>query len=241
MTNTSETHPARLPGYDSGPFVHLPELLGDHLFWLGHLYNCYSDGEAAEELVGGADEQAAGALQSRLLGGETWPVFTVPLAARHRLYVVYRAFKEDEGVDYLLHHPDWDAVEHLAQDEGHFMGPGLSWSELTAAADNGLPGGSTTDPHARLLLLLPAFGDDAVPEDAVDRLTAALRARTRVEQPERFAEALLDDGGPCGHVSWSTAEGGYRINDGGHSFRNPANHFAWPASRLARVTDALVP
>lgn len=63
------------------------------------------------------------------------------------------------------------------------MGPGLSWSEMTAAADNNLPGGSTTDPHARLLLLLPAFGDNAVPDDAVDRVTAALRIRTRVEQP----------------------------------------------------------
>ncbi|GGW50094.1 hypothetical protein [Streptomyces xantholiticus] len=59
------------------------------------------------------------------------------------------------------------------------MGPGLSWAEPTAAADNGLPGDSTTDPHARLLFLLPAFGDDAVPEDAVDRLTASMRARTR--------------------------------------------------------------
>src|SRR5690349_25081790 len=114
------------------------------------------------------DEQEAGALHSRLLGGVAWPVFTVPLAGDHRLYVVYRAFEEDEGIDYLLHHPDWDAAEHLAADEGHFMDPGLSWAELTAAADNGLRGGSTTDTHARLLLLLPAFGDDAVPDDGVE-------------------------------------------------------------------------
>jgi hypothetical protein len=185
------------------------------------------------------DEQEAGALQSRLLGGYAWPVFTVPLAGDHRLYVVYRAFEEDEGIDYLLHHPDWDMAERLAQDEGHLMGPGLSWAELTAAADSGLAGGSTTDRHARLLLLLPAFGDDAVPDDAVDRLTAALRARTRVEAPDRLAAALLKDQGPCGPVRWTTAEGGYRINDGGYSFRNPANRFAWPAARLARVADAL--
>lgn len=105
VTKIPETHPARIPGYDGGPFSHLPELLDDHLFWLGHLYNCYSDGETAEELVTEADEQEAGALQSRLLGGETWPVFTVPLADGHRLHVVYRAFKEDEGIDYLLHNP----------------------------------------------------------------------------------------------------------------------------------------
>lgn len=239
VTNNPENHLARIPGYDGGPFIHLPELLGEHLFWLGHLHNYYSDSEDAEELVDGTDEQEAGELQSRLLGGDTWPVFTVPLAGDHRLYVVYRAFEEDEGIDYLLHHRDWYAAERLAQDEGHFMGPGLSWPELTAAADNGLPGGSTTDPHARLLLLLPAFGDDDVPDDAADRLTAALRARTRVRTPERLATLLLEDQGPCGPVRWTTVEGNCRINDGGYSYRNPANRFAWTDSRLARVSDAL--
>jgi hypothetical protein len=241
VTDSPETHPAQIPGYDGGPFSHLPELLDEHLFWLAHLHNYYSESEEAEGLVGATDDQEAGELQSRLLGGDTWPVFTVPLAGDHRLYVVYRAFEEDEGIDYLLHHPDWDAAERLAQDEGHFTGPGLSWPELTAAADNGLSGGSTTDPDARLLLLLPAFGDDAVPDAAVDRLTAALHARTRVEDPERLAAALLEDQGPCGPAHWATTEGGYRINDGGYSFRNPANRFAWPAARLARVADALAP
>ncbi|MFD9620964.1 hypothetical protein ACFWB2_27270 [Streptomyces virginiae] len=72
------------------------------------------------------------------------------------------------------------------------MGPGPSWAELSAAADNGLPGGSTTDPHARLLLLLPALGGDAVPDDAVRRLAGALRARTRVASPGRTGPWLPD-------------------------------------------------
>ncbi|MFF2368878.1 hypothetical protein ACFVU0_40080 [Streptomyces sp. NPDC058122] len=156
--NSPQTPPARIPGYGGGPFSHQPDLLDEHLFWLGHLHNYCSESEETEDLPDRTDEQEAGALQYRLLGGDTWPVFTVPLAGDHRLYVVYRAFKEDEGIDYLLHHPDWDAAERLAQDDGHFMDPGLSWAELTATADNRLPGGSTTDPHARLLLLLPAFG-----------------------------------------------------------------------------------
>ncbi|MFB6560807.1 hypothetical protein ACFCYH_18355 [Streptomyces sp. NPDC056400] len=165
----------------------------------------------------------------------------MPLHGNHHLYVVYRAFDDDEGIDYLLHHPDWEAAERLAQDEGHFMGPGLSWAELTAAADNDLPGGSTTDPNARLLLLLPALGDDNVPDGAVERLAAALHARTRVEAPERLAAALLGDQGPCGPTRWATAEGGYPINDGRYSFRNPTNSFAWSTSRLARVGRALAP
>ncbi|WP_406117198.1 hypothetical protein OG572_39580 [Streptomyces virginiae] len=39
----------------------------------------------------------------------------------------------------------------------------------------------------------------------------------------------------------TTAEGGYRINDGGYSFRSPANRFAWSATRPARADRALAP
>ncbi|MFI8105428.1 hypothetical protein [Streptomyces sp. NPDC086023] len=227
MTSSPQTPPARIPGYDGGPFRHQPELLDEHLFWLVHLH------------LADTQDQGAGALLSHLLKGDTWPVFTVPLTGDHHLYVVYRALEGEAGIDYLVHHPDWDAAETLAQDDGHFMGPGLSWAELTAAADNGLHGGSTTDPHSRLLLLLPAFGDDALPDDAVERVSAALRARTCVEAPERLAATLLDHQGQCGPTHWSTAEDGRLINDGRYSLRNPANHFAWPATRLAQITTAL--
>lgn len=155
--------------------------------------------------------------------------------------IVYRTFADDTGIDYLLHHPDWDQAELLAQDDGHFMGPGLSWPELVAAADDALPGGSTTDPHARLLLLLPAFGDDEVPDDAVDRLAVALRARTNVEAPEPVASALLEDQGAPGPARWTTAGHGFSVNDGEYSFRNPDSHFALSADRLARVATALAP
>ncbi|ATZ22468.1 hypothetical protein ACFZBM_18300 [Streptomyces lavendulae] len=66
---------------------------------------------------------------------------------------------DDAGVHYLITHPDWEHAEFLARDDGHWRGPGLSWPELIGAADNGLPGGTTTDPDTRLLLLLPALGD----------------------------------------------------------------------------------
>ncbi|MEU0835360.1 hypothetical protein [Streptomyces sp. NPDC005969] len=42
-------------------------------------------------------------------------------------------------------------------------------------------------------------------------------------------------------MRWTTVERGCRINNGGLSFRNPANRFAWPAARLARVSAALAP
>ncbi|MEV5321650.1 hypothetical protein AB0K92_29065 [Streptomyces sp. NPDC052687] len=238
MTNSATTHPSRIPGYDGGPFTHRPELLAQPLFWLGHLYSCAAEAEA-EELLLGADEEAAAEGQRRLLEGDEWPVFTVPLQGGHRLYVVYRAAPDDPGIDYLLHHPDWERAELLAQDEGHFMGPALSWPELCAAADNGLPGGSTSDPGARLLLLLPALGDEAVPDEAAGRVAAALRACTAVEAPEALAAALLDAQGPAGAARWSTAEGVGRVSDGPYSYRNPDNHFALPPARLARISAAL--
>ncbi|WP_233510363.1 hypothetical protein [Actinomadura craniellae] len=238
MTNSVDLPPVQIPGYDGGPFGHRPELLEEHLFWLGHLGRCV-DGEEAQELLFGADDEAAGDFQHRLWERADWPVFTVPLAGGHRLHVVYRTFEDDEGIDFLLHHPGWERAELIAQDDGHFMGPGLSWTELVAAADGALPGGTVTDPHARLLLLLPAFGDDAVPGDAADRLAAALRARTGVEAPERLAVALLEDQGQTGSTRWTTTGSGVQINDGEYSFRNPANRFALPPARLSRVSAAL--
>ncbi|MET7813873.1 hypothetical protein ABZT26_23835 [Streptomyces sp. NPDC005395] len=139
--------------------------MNERWFWLAHLHS-WADITDAEELLYGADYEAAGAFQHRLFAQASWPTFTIPLRTGHRIHIVYRTFEEDEGVDYLLHHPDWDLAELLATEEGHFMGPGLSWPELVAAAGNALPGGTTTAPHARLLLLLPALGNDAPPNDA---------------------------------------------------------------------------
>ncbi|WP_409055168.1 hypothetical protein [Streptomyces sp. SYP-A7185] len=240
VLNNADLRPARIPGYDGGPLTYQAGLLDEPLFWLGHLYSCIHN-EEAEELLFGADYDAAGDFQRRLWEQAEWPAFTVPLAADHRLHVVYRTVTDDTGTDYLLHHPDWDRAELLARDDGHFMGPGLSWPELVAAADNMLPGGSTTDPHSRLLLLLPAFGDDAVPEDAARRLSGALRARTSVEDPETLASALLEDQGAPGPARWTKAGHGLSVNDGEYSFRNPTNRFALSVDRLARVTAALTP
>ncbi|WP_241741123.1 hypothetical protein [Streptomyces sp. L2] len=239
MTRSGATHPDRIPGYDSGILAHLPELLNEPLFWLGHLYSCVQS-EEAEELLFGADYDAAEDFHRHVSGRADWPTFTVPVTAG-RLHIVYRNLDEDAGTDYLLHHPDWDRAELLARDDGHAMGPGLSWPELTAAADNGLTGGSTTDPHSRLLLLLPAFGDAALPAGANGRLAAALRARTAVEDAEQLAAALLEGQGPCGPAYWTTNRDGRRTNDGSYSFRNPTNGFALSADRLARVTTALAP
>ncbi|NGO78913.1 hypothetical protein G6045_25110 [Streptomyces sp. YC504] len=240
MTNSADLHPTRIPGYDGGLHTHQPQLLDEPLFWLGHLTSC-ADSEGAAELLYGADYDATEEFGRRLWERAEWPTFTVPLAADHRLHVVYRTFKDEAGVDYLLHHPGWDRAELLAQDDGHFMGPGLSWPELVTAAFSAMPGGSTDDPHARLLLLLPALGDDDIPDDAVHRLAAALEHLTAVEDPEALAELLLDSQGAPGPATWTTGAYGFAVNDGPHSYRNPANRFALPPDRMARVATALAP
>jgi len=58
MTNGADMHPDRIPGYDGGPFAHLPELLDEPLSWLGYLYPCVQREEAGE-LLFGADYDAA--------------------------------------------------------------------------------------------------------------------------------------------------------------------------------------
>ncbi|MFF7680670.1 hypothetical protein [Actinacidiphila glaucinigra] len=72
-------------------------------------------------------------------------------------------------------------------------------------------------------------------------MAAALRARTRVGEPERLAAALLEEQGPCGPVHRTAAPDGYRTNDGEYSFRNPAGAYARDAARLERIARALAP
>lgn len=208
------------------------------MFWWGHLDACLRGG-TPRSWLGHHDTFGLRAFSRRLWAGADQPVFTVPLADGLRLHVVYRNAAEDVGVDYVVHHPDWVEAEFLARDDGHWRGPALSWDELVGVADNGLPGGTTTDPDTRLLLLLPALGDGDVPAGAGKRLAACLRDRLAAAEPGRLAAAVLRHQGPAGPSRWSTDAHGVRTDDGSYSFRNPANRDALPDCRLAQVSAAL--
>lgn len=183
-----------IPGLENDPLVPGEELLGLAGFWAAHLlWLAEGDDYDPEHDAFGVDAEDADDACQRLTDPATWPVIRVPLRHGHCISIVYRNFLEDEGIDYYLSHPEWDRVEELARLEGHFSGPGLAWRELlyVASHSGGEPG--VTDPHSRLLLLLPILGDAALPADAGATVAAALAsvgapAGTRNE----LAGALLD-------------------------------------------------
>ncbi|WP_217549344.1 hypothetical protein [Streptomyces sp. GbtcB6] len=226
----------KIPGYEGGPLVDGSAYLDDPLFWPVHLGSCLR-GEDAQRAAFGADWDAAMELYRGLSDEREWPVFSVPLCSGHTVHVVYRNFDGDRGVDYLMYHPAWSAVETLAVDDGHFMGPGMAWPELLSAARQPAPEG-VADTDARLLLLFPTLGDAQLPDDAAIVLTDALAALTLIEEPAEVASMLLENQGQWAPAHWSPADGIW-INDGGHSYRNPGNAFALPEVRLLEISNAL--
>jgi hypothetical protein len=226
----------KIPGYEDGPLVQGTAYLDDPLFWPVHLGACLRGGDA-QRAAFGADWDAAMELSSVLSAENQWPAFSVPLSSRHTIHVVYRNIEGDHGVDYLMHHPAWSAAETLAVDDGHFMGPGMAWPELLAAARQPATEG-VDDPDARLLLLFPILGDALIPDDATVVLTTALTALTLIEEPAEVATMLLENQGQWAPAHWRPADGVW-INDGGHSCRNPGNTFALPEGRLLEISNAL--
>ncbi|MGC0422751.1 hypothetical protein ABIA38_008296 [Embleya sp. AB8] len=179
--------------------------------------------------LGPHDPAAERQFRRRLRNAGDRPAFTVPLSDGLRLHVVYENADEDTSVEYVAHHPAWEEAEALARDAGHWRGPGLSWSELTQATDNALPGGTTTDPDTRLLLLLPALGDADLPSGAGARLAAVLRDRLGAAQPGRLAACMLRRQGMGGPARWSAGADGVRVNDGRYSLRGLAFFGQGPA------------
>ncbi|GAA1113120.1 hypothetical protein [Kitasatospora arboriphila] len=193
-----------IDGYDDAPLVAGEELLSHPGFWAAYLlWMCESDDEDAEPGAEwfGADEADVDAVYETLLDAERWPAFRVPFGGGHTAVVVSRNLPDDGGTEYFVTHPDWRRHGHLATVDGHQAGPGLSWPELTHIADTAdrtAPG--VHDRHARLLLLLPALGDDNAPGDAAEVIAEALvRIGAPAEEAPRVAALLLD------HPLWDAA------------------------------------
>ncbi|BDM74457.1 hypothetical protein HEK616_79440 (plasmid) [Streptomyces nigrescens] len=187
-------------GFENAPLVAGEELLALPGFWAGYLMwlSQTQEYDPVPEWFGvdGADADAA---CDALCDEDRWPVFRIPFAGGHTAVVLGYNLPDDPGTEYFISHPEWDVHGRLATVGGHQAGPGLSWQELAHIArtpDLDAPGVHAE--HARFLLLLPALGDQDLPEDATDILREVL---AQAGLPETLAEALLAD-----HPLWEPAQ-----------------------------------
>ncbi|WP_329191935.1 MULTISPECIES: hypothetical protein [unclassified Streptomyces] len=191
-------------GYETDPVVPGEELLSLPGFWAAYLmWLCSTeDGDEPEPSWFGADEADTDSAYESLSDEERWPAFRVPFGGGHCAVVLARNLAEDAGTEYLITHPSWGRDGYLATLDGHQAGPGLSWRELIHIArtpDPAAPG--VQDPNARLLLLLPALGDEDLPADAAEVLHGALVwTGAPAEEARKAVGALLVD-----HPLWEPA------------------------------------
>ncbi|MFD0782502.1 hypothetical protein ACFQZ8_00975 [Micromonospora azadirachtae] len=226
----------KIPGYEDDPLVDGAYLVDEPLFWATHLLQCTGGVEDPLCAGFGVGEADLWQFYGRISGEGQWPVLSVPLSAGHLLHVVYRNFPDDQGFDYLLHHPEWKTTVPLATVEGCFRGPGLCWSELLAVAHTTAEAGSPLPFDPRIfLLLLPIMSDAELPSDADDVLAAMLTACGATGDTGALARILLEKQGCWGPQHWTLTPDG-RISEFRHAFRHPA---AMSSDALAQVTSLL--
>ncbi|MFI5524212.1 hypothetical protein [Streptomyces platensis] len=149
----------------------------------------------------GSDVGDADVMLDRLHDPPEWPVFTVPLVGGFTIVMHFNSGEEFTTTDYFLTHPDCSQDLVLASDDQDRIGPGLCWPELAALVEAPPGASGVTDPHVRLLVLLPVLGDAAVPAEAMTAVVRALVAQGAPEASEALARHLLQ-----GHPMWG-AEG----------------------------------
>ncbi|OEJ23057.1 hypothetical protein AR457_38345 [Streptomyces agglomeratus] len=225
--------------YASAPVVDGLPLLEEPGFWAAHLAEL-CEGLPLEDF--GVDAADAGAALERLENKAAWPVFTVPLAESHSIIVHYNSGEQYTSTDYFLVHPDWRWDLVLASTDQDRIGPGLCWPELAALLPSPPGAAGVTDPHARLLLLLPVLGDANVPAQAVPTLMDALRTVGAPDDCEALARQLLR-----GHPLWGTSSWSYDHDergwtcDGEHSGRSAPVDEGLPDTQRAALERCLTP
>jgi hypothetical protein len=188
-------------------------------FWAAHLLRQGYDEDAVLEGFDVGEEEARARFEE-LSDPDHWPAFPLPLGDGRTLTAVYRNFDEDEGVDYLLE-ADGAASVRLAALEGSFQGPGLSWSELRALLDLDAP----VPAQVRLLMFLPAAGEDGMTDEARPLVADALRHVGARGDVDGLADALTEDHPMWDLPRWERDAEGNLVCDGEYSPRNPEGPF----------------
>ncbi|MEU7115822.1 hypothetical protein [Streptomyces sp. NPDC046182] len=168
-----------IEGYDHGPLDAGEPLSARPGFWSNYLSEICVGGAGTERPVPewfGEDGADVDALSEVLFDPERWPVFRVPGADGSGFVVVFRNLPGEYGIDFVLTRPVGDCVRQTATWEGEPRTE-LTWAELVRIADSpARDAEGVADPAARLLLLLPLLNGLDVPEEASERLSAALTA-----------------------------------------------------------------
>ncbi|MEH1169665.1 hypothetical protein V6V47_30230 [Micromonospora sp. CPCC 205539] len=217
------------PSVDASVLIDATPWLDDSLFWPAFLLA--PGGSRAAAVAFDADPADVEVYTQQMHQHDSWPVISLDLARGHRLHILFRNFDGDSGWDYLVQPAGSDMAFAAAALEGGFQGPALSWSELVTTASRP---DSKHGRAERLLLLLPAVGDCAIPPDAHSVVTAAVTAVGAKHRQDDVARELLN----ASHRFWGDSDwddqNGMPVCRGVHSPR----HSGTSRYRLALMAEA---
>src|SRR4051795_6294963 len=150
----------KIDGYGQSPLIDGMPFLADPLFW-PTFFSCTMASSEPERVAEAfeVDEAACERYFDRLMDPTAWPVFRIGLSDGYEVDVVFRNEPGDSGIEWFLCRSGGVHALALANVGGHEFRPGLSWGELMTAANRPAAPSGVAEPGARLLLLLPAFGD----------------------------------------------------------------------------------
>lgn len=228
-----------IDGYEDFPLVDGTPLLADPLFWPTYFSDTMAASEPARVAEAFEVDEAAceNFYLSQLVNHDTWPVFRIGLRDGHDIYVIYRNVPGDKTTEYVLCQPGGVHSLELANIGGHEFRPGLSWGELVTAANRIGASPGVTEPDARLLLLLPAFGDAGLSSDAVAVLAAALKRCGAGAGADDLAAWFLED--PEGWPTWRLQDDGVLVCDDRYSRRDPRGPAGHAAADPREISSAL--
>lgn len=225
-------------GYEDLPLIDGAQFLTDPLFWPTYLCDTFYRDTSKVVAAFEIDEEDTLSFYRRLTNPEAWPVYRLGLRdGQHEIDVVSRNVPGAGNTEFVLCRPGGKHPLELAVVGGHELRPGLSWPEMVAAAAwSGAPFG-VVEPHARLLLLLPALGDPNLPAEATAMLTDALTKCGAGSQAGDLAEWVLN--GPEHWPQWRRQADGALISIGRYSRRNPEGPAGHPPDDLLEISSAL--
>ncbi|WP_166379734.1 hypothetical protein [Catellatospora methionotrophica] len=162
-------------------------LVGHAAFWRAYLTGPLGADRAADHAlpVGAAERNEMDAV---LDDPERWPAVPVRLAGDDRMWIVYRNFESDAGLDFVRVSPDRPVQVHdLAQDCGSSS---MTWADLLALAE--VPDERLSWAQ-RFVLLLPLLEPQELPDDAgavIDRALDGIGAANRAAVVAELLDAL---------------------------------------------------